>query len=189
MEDKRINSAFEIAMERVAKMPKLSPEEIMEQKERKYKPRGEAVANKYLENSTRAKDLEIELSKYQGKEREIVRKAFLSTLCQSIELEDAERNQRAIEGIENLQPARGLSEIKIEIDKICNEFHQQRQQRYSMFEELEREKLRELSISGSAIKPNLEENEDWQHELKQIQLVYEPKIRQLRKNLSHSIEV
>ncbi len=51
MEDQKIKTAREIAMEKIAKISKLTPEEVMEQKEREYKTRGGALAEMYLENT------------------------------------------------------------------------------------------------------------------------------------------
>ena len=189
MGDQKIKSALEIAMEKAAKISKLTPEELMEQKEREYKPRGKAIANKYLGGTLRGADIEIELDKYQGKEKEIVRKAFLSTLCQSIELEDAEKSRRAIAGMQTLESNAPLEEIKGEIEKISSEFQQQREQRYTVLEASNREKLRELWISGSAVKLNLEDKEDWQQELKKLQLVYDSRINKLKEKLLHYIGI
>lgn len=189
MGDQKIKSALEIAMEKAAKISKLTPKELMGQKEIEYKPRGKTIANKYLGNTLRGVDLETELGKYQGKEKEIVRKAFLSTLCQSIELEDMEKSRRAIAGIQTLETNAPLEEIKGEMEKISSEFHQQRRQRYTVLETSEVEKLRGLWISGSAVKLNLEEKEDWQQELKELQVVYDSRINKLKEKLLHCIGV
>ena len=188
MEEDRIKSALEIAMEKAANMPGLSSEELNEQREREYKPRGIAIANKYLETPLKNSDLEVELHRYQGKEGEIVRKAFLSTLCQSIGFEDPEKGRRAIDGIQKLETAVPLHEMKEEVEKISEEFHQQRQQRYRVLEESEREKLQGLGISGSAVKPNLEDKENWQQEVKELQSVYDSRISKLREKLLNYIE-
>jgi len=72
MEDGKIKSALEIAMEKVAKMADLTPKEIREQKDREYRPRGEVTASKYLSHVIKNTDLAVELSKYQGEEGEVV---------------------------------------------------------------------------------------------------------------------
>ena len=187
MGDREIKSALEIAMEKTAKMPKLTPEELWEQKEKEYAPLGRVIANRYLENTLTKRDLKIELGRYKGQELEIVSKAFLLTLCQSIELDDAEKSKRAVAGIQILKPNGYLEEIGREIDKIYREFQQERQQRYDVFEKLERQKLEHLGIRGSAVKPDLEEKEDWRQELKRIQLICEPRIDELKEKLAHYI--
>ncbi len=187
MEDKKVKSAREIAMEKIAEMSKLTPQEAAELREKEYEPRGKVMANKYLGNALRKTDLEIELYKYQGEEREIVRKTFLSTLCQSIALEDMEKSRRAIEGMQTIEKSEHLDEIKSEIESIFCEFDSQRQQKYAQFGELVKEKLKRLWISGSAVKPRLKENADWQGALKEIQATYNLRLSKVKEEMTHYI--
>ena len=99
MAEDRIKSAREIAMERLARMPALTPEELNEQREKEYGPRGKGIAGRYLDGPLRSSDLAGELRRYQGKEGEVVRKAFVSALCDAISLRDEAKSVRAIEGI------------------------------------------------------------------------------------------
>ncbi len=188
MEDERIKSAFEIAMEKVAKMSELTLEEATELKEKECKPRGIALANKFLESTLREADLEIELGKYQGKEGEIVRQALLSAISQSIELRDMEKSRRAIEGMQRLGENVPLDEIKGNIEGIFREFDQQIRQKYSGFEELEKERLQALGISGSAVRANLEAKEEWQQQLTEIQKEYNLRLDSLKEKLLSLVE-
>ena len=45
---KPIKSTLELAMEKAAKLPKLTPEEIRERQEREYGPLGRAIAERFL---------------------------------------------------------------------------------------------------------------------------------------------
>ena len=189
MGEDRIKSALEIAMEKAAAIPELTPEEIDEQREREYKPRGMAIANKYLENILKGNELEIELHRYQRKEGEVVRKALLATLSQSISLEDMDSSLRAIDGIEMVETGVDLEEAKREMESIFNESAELRIQKGSVYEELERDKLRGRWISGSAVRPNVEGNEDWQQELREIKSAYDSRISRLREKLLHSAGV
>ena len=183
MEDERIKSALEIAMERAASMPNLTQEELAEQKEREYQPRGAAIGRRYLEGALKERDLLTELSKYQGQEGEIVRRAFLLTLSQSIRLENKSVSLKALEGIKAVEPLAGFDEMKRQIEAIFDEFNQQLEQEVPRYEALENERLEQLGISGSAVKPNLEESQTWQEELKQIQSEYDSRISKLKENL------
>jgi len=189
VEDKRIKSALEIAMEKTAGMPELTQEELIQQKEREYKPRGAALANRYLEGATRERELLTELLKYRGQEGGILRKAFLSTLCQSITLEDIDKSLRAIDGIQTVETNAKLKEVKTEVEKLFSEFRERREQRYATCEDLQREKLRGLGISGSAVRLNLEGSEDWRHELSGIHSEYDININKLKENLSHLVGI
>jgi len=184
MEDKRIKSALEIAMEKAASLPDLTEAELTEQIEKEHRPRGITIARRYLDGALRQRDLEAELRRYTGRAGEIVRKAFLLTLCQSIEVADLARSRKAIDGIQALVGNRNLEAIKGEVAAICDEFRRQREERYSIYENREKEKLRKLWIAGSAVKPNLEESKDWQEEQGRIQSEYDSRINRLREELS-----
>ena len=164
MEDKRIKSALEIAMERAAKMPGLTKEEISEQREREYQPRGAAIASRYLEGLLKERDLQTELSKYRCQEGEIVRRAFLLTLSQSIRLESKSISLRALEGIGAVETTANFDELKRQIEAIFDEFGQQLERKIPQHESMEKLKLQQLGISGFAVRPNLEESQAWQEE-------------------------
>ena len=183
MEEKRIKSALEIAMERAASMPGLTQEELAEQKEREYQPRGAAIGRRYLEGALKERDLQTELSKYRGQEGEIVKRAFLLTLNQSIRLESKSISLKALEGIKAVEPTADFDEMKRQIETIFDEFGQQVERRIGRYEALEKEKLQQLGISGSAVKRNLEESQAWQEELKRIQSEYDSRISKLKENL------
>ncbi len=183
MEDKRIKSALEIAMERAASMPGLTQEELAKQKEREYQPRGAAIGHRYLEGALKERDLQAELSKYRGQEGEIVKRAFLLTLNQSIKLGSKSISLRALGGIKAVEPAADLDEMKRQIEAIFDEFGQHLEPKIERYEAREKERLQQVGISGSAVKPNLEESQTWQEEFKRIKSEYDSRISKLKENL------
>src|SRR5512137_2431855 len=60
-EEEGIKSAFELAMERISGLPKLTPEEKAEQKEREYAPIGTSIAVKYMDGALADSELPIQL--------------------------------------------------------------------------------------------------------------------------------
>ena len=62
MDEEEIRSSLEIALEKVSKMPALTPQQIRAQKTREYKSRSEVVVGKYLTAALRAEDLVTELA-------------------------------------------------------------------------------------------------------------------------------
>jgi len=170
-------------MEKVSKMPKLTPQEIREQKEREYGPRGEVIANKYLAHALRNTELEVELGKYQGDVGPIVRESLLSALCHSILLDDQEKSRRAIDGVRSLTLDLDIEGITREFEDISSAFNQAKEKTYSTFEESQKEILRKLGISGSAVRPNVTETEDRQNDLKQMRAPYDLRIDQLKEKL------
>jgi hypothetical protein len=187
MEDKKIKSALEIAMEKVAKMADLTPQEIREQKEREYGPRGEVTANKYLSHVYKNADLAVELKKYQGQEGEIVRKAFLFFLCRAIQLDNVDKGRRAIEGIQALDIDFDFEKVEGEFEEISSAFNREREKTYQKLEESQREVLYGLGISGSAVKPNVKEKADFQNDLNQVRELYDMRINKLKDKILHLI--
>ncbi len=190
MEEHRIKSALEIAMEKIARMPHLTPDELIKQKEREYRPIGEAIAKRYLESAIRGTELTGELGKYQGDEGRIVKRAFISSLCQATDFGDAARSRRAMEGVRILAGANSrFEEVRREFEEISGEFEQETRRRREVFETMEKVRLRRLGISGSAIKPDVREKEDWQQEWGRIQHEYDSRLDKLRKSLMQIAEV
>ena len=189
MEDHRIKSAREIAMEKVAKMAGLTPEQVKQQKEREYRPRGEAIAIKYLQGAVRGTDLQSELGGYPAEEAQIVRRALVSTLCESINLEDIDKSKKALKGIQTvfkIEDDFGATEH--ELETIAAQFAQDARQEYEMAEKTESERLEKLGISGSAVKPNVKGMEDWQHRIGKIRQDYAVKVDQLKKIVTNYVE-
>ncbi|MFC2069247.1 hypothetical protein ACFLTP_09630 [Chloroflexota bacterium] len=184
MEDKKIKSALEIAMEKVAKMLDLTPQEIRGQKEREYGPRVEVIASRYLSRVLKNRDVAVELSKHQGEEGEIVRKVFLSSLCRAIQLDDADKSRRAIEGIQALDIDFDFEGARGEFEEISSAFNREREKTNQKLEESQREILYGLGISGSAVRPNAKEKVDCQNELNQMRVPYDMRIDKLKDKLA-----
>ena len=179
MEDRKIKSSFEIAMEKVAKMTDLTPQEIKEQKEHDYTIRGKAIANRYLTGAIKKQELSSELKKFQGEEHQIVRKATLSFLCQAIHLDNMEKSYRAMDGFESLGIQFNSEEMKIKFEEIQDSFKREYNEIYRQFEESRKDTLNSLGISGSAVVPDVEASEDFQNAIKQLRPSYNAKIEKL----------
>ena len=184
MAEDRVKSAREIALEKIARIADLSPEELAKQKHSEFGPRGEAIARKYLDGTIRGTDLQRELGKYHGDDGQIVRRAFISSLGKSVELLDAARSRKAMEGARLIagEDVR-FEELKKEYEQILAEFEQQTQQGSIVFETRERERLREIGVSGSAIRHNVKESAGWQQELSRIRQAHDVRLDKLRERL------
>ena len=99
---KQIKSSIELAMEKMAKLPKLTKDEIRERQEKEYGPQGQAIARDLLTGALAETRLEVELFKHEDERGEIVRKAFSASLCQAIDLEDAETTAKVCNAIKLL---------------------------------------------------------------------------------------
>ena len=180
-----IKSAWELAMEKVDKLGKLSPEELRQQKEDKCKSIGQGLAEKHLSGSS-LRDLKIELDKQKGEERELVRAALSSKLIDAIELGDAERLAKVVEAISDLKlkSEDGLPAARNEIEGLFAEYREAEQKKRREVETAARGVLHQLRISGSAIgSVNPEVVPEWKNELDKIAQPYRERLDGLKARL------
>ena len=180
-----IKSAWELAMEKVEKLGKLSPEEVRRQKTEKCGSIGQGLAEKCL-SGLALRDVKIELDKYKGEERELVRAALASKLIDAIELGDAERLSKVIEGISELKlkSREGLAGIKADIEQLFGDYREAEQKKRREVDAAARGVLHQLRISGSAIgSVNPEVVPEWKNELDKIALPYREKLGDIKARL------
>ena len=190
MEEERIKSALELAMERVKALPELTPEEIAAQKEKEFGPVGISLAMKYMSGAIAADELPSDLGRHAPDRRSVIRRALISSLCGEILAEASpETAMKALKGISLIAPERSefFASVEANISGILSEFEVEKKNRFHAFDDLANEKLRTLGISGSAVRPNMSESEEWNAALDRIKQAYEPRLESIRKNLIQEI--
>ena len=182
VEDERVKSALEIAMERLSGLPELTAEDIAEQREKEYRPVGEALANKFLQGIMDEESLPEEISRYKEDSGRIVIRALISYFCRSIQLDDLSTTVKALGGLCLLAGGReGIQEkANAAWARILDDFQQRKKRTIQAYEVSEREKLVSLGISGSAVRPNLTENESLNKDLDDLRASLEPEVEKLR---------
>jgi hypothetical protein len=191
VKEERIKSALEIAMEKLSDLPELTPEEIQEQKEKEYSPVGEALAKKYLSGAISDGELRVELARHTGEPGEIVRYALAESFCRELHLEnDMEISGRALKGLKLLVSGKikAVERIGNEFREIIEEFDRKTEEDSGQFEVLAIERLGKLGIAGSAIRPNMNEDEHWKEYLHEIQNVFEPRLEDIRNRLMRELQ-
>jgi len=183
----KIKSTIELAMEKAAKLPRLTEEEIRQRREEEYGPRGRAIAELILRGDLSVDRLDAELSRHDGEQGEIVLTAFLTSLCQAIDLEDTEATARAFEGIRAVVGDAHLEEASSRWSGILRDCEEQEQQEFSTMEEAEGGSLRDLGVSGSAIRLNLQQNERWQGERSALLERFRPQVEEIQRELSNHL--
>jgi hypothetical protein len=183
-----IKSAWELAMEKVDKLGKLSPEELRRQQEEKCGSIGKGLAERYL-SGLALRDLKLELDKHKGEERELVSTALASDLIDAIELGDAERLAKVEEAISGLKlkAKEGLAAISGEIEQLFAEYREADQKKRREVETAARGVLHQLRISGSAIgNVNPEVVPEWKSELDKIAQPYCERLDDIKARLAAS---
>ncbi len=181
-----IKSAWELAMEKVDKLGKLSPEELRQHKEDRCREVGEGLAERYLAGLP-LRDLKLGLGKSQGEERGWVVAAASRWLVASIELGDTERLSRVMEALEAIGSRSGeaLSDARAGIEALFEEYREANQKRGREVEVAARGVLHQLRISGSAIDSvNPEVVPGWKRELDQIARPYHERLSGLKASLA-----
>jgi hypothetical protein len=181
--DEEIKSTLEIAMEKAAKLRQQTPEEIREQRKRALEPRGRAIALRYFEGSLEPKDLKAELAGLDDDDRDIVRKVLKSYLCDGIRLGQTEQSQRAIRALRELEHGTALEGRARELETLYVEHVRESEQLLASFEESGRERLRQLGISGSAIRSNPVLDEELRQRLSELEQAFAGRLEQLRQEL------
>jgi hypothetical protein len=178
-----IKSAWEIALEKTEKLGKLSAEELRRQKEEECALVGQVLANKYL-GGLDPWQLEVELDKYRGEEKNSISRAVASKLAQAIELGNRERLNKVIGGISHLSQKGTIEEVGSAIEQLFQEYEQVEQKERKEIEESAEGILHQLRISGSAIKAiNPKAISLWQQDLNQLAQPYKERLEQLKQKL------
>ncbi len=181
-----IKSAWELAMEKVDKLGKLSPEEMRRQKEDRCRAIGEGLAEKYLAGAP-LRDLKLDLDKYKGEDRGHVEAAVASRLTASIELGDAERVSRVFEGLSAVDAGSRETQpdIRAEIEALFGEYREADQKRRREVDTAARGVLHQLRISGSAIgSVNPEVVPEWKSELDKIARPFRVRLDDIKARLA-----
>ncbi len=188
MEEERVKSAFEIAMERISALPELTPEEIAEQNEKRYGPIGEALAGKFLGRLIDDDEMLAEMAKYTAEQGKIVRRSLILSLCRSMSSgEPPDRAAKASAGLIRLSPGKRafIERAAAEIQSFAREFEEARRKKSVDFAT---SFLRPLGITGTAIRVNPAENPQWEEELRRLRQEYEPKLERLRSALQKEVQ-
>ncbi len=146
-----IKSAWELAMERVEKLGKVSTEELRKQEEEKRNTIGQVLADKYL-GGLALWQLQIDLDKIAPQERVCIRAVMLSKLVDAIELGNDEGMNRVRDAVCSLNAGQGHTEgFFQEMAEVFESFDSARDKESRSIEAAARELLHQLRISGTAI--------------------------------------
>jgi hypothetical protein len=185
----KIKSSVELAMEKMAKLPRLTKEELRERQHREYEPRGRAIAARFLAGDLEATRLDAELSRYGDEPGRIVWRAFITALCQSIDLEDARASARVLEGVGELARDDRVRETSSRLSDLLRDYREQRQRRLQATQGAPDPRLRDLGLSGSAIRVNPDQNQAWLQARSELRQRFLPEVDRIGRELAdHLLE-
>ena len=158
-----LKSAWEVAQERANRLGKLSADEKEQQERQRYRQAGQVLAQKWMDGSQKL-DMTVELSKHEEKGRDIIKKAIIEHLVETIGFANTQAIdsvKRVVEEISSLKPE--LQSKAEEVGQLVQEYELAEQKIRQELESNYRETLHQLRISGTAIDAiNIEDNDRWQ---------------------------
>ncbi|MFP3898402.1 MAG: hypothetical protein ACLFVD_03740 [Dehalococcoidia bacterium] len=179
-----MKSAWEIAQQRVERLGKLSSEEREQQERERYRQIGQALAQKWLD-SPRRPDTTADLGEQEAKGRDVIRRAAVVHLAESIDLTAAgavDRAGRAIDVISSLAP-----ELQRRIDELAGLVQEHEEAERRLRQEVEgecREALHRMRISGTAVGDiNVEASRQWQTARSELAGAYSARLDDARRKM------
>ncbi len=145
-----IKSAWEIAMEKVKGLGKLSPEELRRKKEEEFALKGKTLANKYL-CGLDLWQLGVELDKYKGEDRDLMRQSTISSMVMEIKLEDHPDQSRTLDALIYLRGEEKVESFTRDLAGLVREYSAVIERVRKDAEGEGRKILQQLGISGSAV--------------------------------------
>ncbi|MBN2362386.1 MAG: hypothetical protein JXR83_23240 [Deltaproteobacteria bacterium] len=183
---REIKSTLELALEKIADLPRLTDEELRQQQEDEYRPRGEALATRFLSGEVADSSLEAELGRWKEGAAEIVRRSFLMRLCRAMPLGDEATALRVFTAVEAVCGGSG-AEALARYRQLAQSFRQLRQRERTSVEQAERERLAAAGISGSAVRVDLADNPSWLRRERELLRELEPALDRLKRELLDAV--
>ena len=158
MGDKEIKSSIELAMEKLAQMPRATPEEMDEQRRKELLPQARALGAKLRDGRIRTDEIEAELDRHGEEAAPILREALLSELKGSLDADEPEQNERVIEALQAVRPELDATELRARAGAVVEAYLAKRLELEQQFDREYRTGLQKRGISGSALRPNLRDS-------------------------------
>lgn len=186
-----MKSALERALERAERMGKLSEEEMRQQKEAKYVPIGEAIAQRFFEHGY-SNILAEQLDKFDEEGKAIASKAAFSMLLQSIDLENKALTERALEAINDLKGSATVGKLSGEIMKLYGQYAWQKklwnEENADALGREVRERLVDAGISGNAVgEINIQTSKAWEEMSTKLGAEFNTRLDELKNSLASAI--
>jgi len=177
-----IKSAWEIAQEKAGKLGNLSSEEREKQRESKCRLIGESLAEKYLAQGD-IRDLEFELGKHDGPDKDLIIQAAIERLTEGINLGNSLMLDKLFKGIITITHGKTAETIS-ELKALAQEYKEAEDKTKQEIDRNGREILHQLRISGTAIgQTNYRAKTDWQEKMKQLDQPFEEKLNKLKQEV------
>lgn len=183
--DSKIRSALDIALEKAQKLGDLSVEERQRMKEEELAQIADTLARRYF-NGLPLREIEKELDRHSGEERQIVARYLLSHLLLEINFEHTERDEKTLAAIEHLY---GDSTVVQSTRDLLHEYQAATdtawRENYTSLATAQLTKLKLKGIAGSAVEPAIETSPAWLEIVERLNSSYQERLARIRQEYSN----
>ena len=142
-----------------------------------------AIFHTYMDSRGKQVSLKRELEGLRVEEREIIERELLFKLVDAVDLsKDNGKVMRGIEAVKGKAVAKPLEKLRL----LTSEFKASRDEKARQIEEVFRRRFADMGISGSAVQPRLEGQEEWVEAMKRLQRDYGNRLKVLKGELLNS---
>lgn len=186
-----MKSAFERALERAERMGKLSPEEMQQQNEARFVPAGESIAQRFFEHG-HISILAEQLDKLESEGKAVATRSALSTLIGSIDLDNKDITERALEGINGLKGSDAIGKFSEDIVDLFGQYAWQKKLWYEENAEDAgkeiKERMASVGIFGNAVAGiNIENDDDWYRKSDELRSEFNSRLNVIKKALEQAL--
>jgi hypothetical protein len=174
-----IKSTWDIVLEKT-KTLEITSKDREQVKRTELNAKIHAILNRYMDSQENREYLKDELEGLREEEREIVKRELLLQLIDSIDL--AKDNGKAIAGIETLKGEK-TAKILRKLRLLTSEHRSSREKEAREIEEVLRQTLAAMGISGSAVEPSLEGKKEWIEAMEGLERDYGKRLGVLEEEL------
>jgi hypothetical protein len=182
----RMKSAKEIALERVEKLDRISPEELKEEKARKCAELGRQLALRYL-TARKPGEIEEELLKYSGEERNMVERSLWQDMVCKLELGNHDHLSFLLE-LASRMKNEIIGKAGPEINNVFYSYQEAVEKSKREIRNEGKNVLHQLRISGDAVGDiNLRAREEWKGRIKATALPYEQELGRIKEGFLQTL--
>ncbi len=174
-----IKSSIELAMERTKKFA-ISEREREEIKQREVLQKATGFFHRYLEGELSLSDIQKQIGRMEEKAAAQAREYLLSQWIDALSLDD--EGEKILKGIESLEQ-RNIDKAKQKFHSLLSEYGEEKEKAKEMVKAERREILRTAGIYGTAVEPNLEEDELWRKENEKLDHAHKRTLDEIKEEL------
>jgi hypothetical protein len=174
-----IKSTLELALERTKKVT-ISEKEKDEIKRKEILQKVHGLFHRYQEGYLPLSEILREIERMDQKTKTLAKESLLSQWIDALSLD--EEDERLIRGIEALK-GQEMSDWSVKLNHLLSQYRKEKEEVKQGIRGQSEEALRREGIYGSAVEPNIENDQIWKENLENLNQIYNRKLKDLKDQL------